>query len=617
MAQDNLNKDKTINSVMYIDGIASSRALDSSGEIVDIEGLDCSTLIGGAINFEHESKTPDQLLGKILEYKKIFKEEDCENDRHKFYWNKIKLPFLYILGRLFSDKKRSSQEIAALFLDDAQNPNEKPMLGFSIEGVKLDKALNNPNIVSRSIARKVTVTVLPCNKTCIAQMVPLQNEKEQDPLDNIFKSENQPAEIYLKPGKNDELFELLKKEHESMEKAAKLSLVPKEPSNSPVPPKMEGTHLGNTSSGKAVFSHGKVGEYEGFGSKEHKEAAEMHQKASQIPGNPKLAAHHNDKMKLHNQAAKTAEFKEGRFQRGKDAIRQKMKNAGMKKAMTAGSGMAAPSSLTGGAALAKENLMGTNPKQDAKYKDASAMNPQTSKVAGGMMGGVGMGRMGGMGRRMEGVGGVMVMSEKDVKKSDELNKPLGSKIPGNKTTPSSKAQMGMSSMGQKVRHGRAAETISTAKETAQKQLSNIKKQPKPNLGKSDELNKPVFNKIPGDKMRSGLPGIKEGMGTSHMGAHVRRNTEHNTDRAKEIAQKQLSNLKKQPKPSLGKSENKHLNRAKEEYKKWAKKEAFEDFMSKKMPHLTKGEVSAIGQALCLSKSLKQESVLKNLSKPKK
>src|SRR5271157_5029471 len=96
----------------YIDGIASSQAIDTSGEIVDLKGLDISSLIGAALTWEHESKNPSVVVGKILEAKKIFSIEDCENDRHRKFWNKCKTPFLYIKGRLFDDKKPSAVEVA-------------------------------------------------------------------------------------------------------------------------------------------------------------------------------------------------------------------------------------------------------------------------------------------------------------------------------------------------------------------------------------------------------------------------------------------------------------------------------------------------------------------------
>jgi hypothetical protein len=55
-----------------------------------------------------------------------------------------------------------------------------------------------------------------------------------------------------------------------------------------------------------------------------------------------------------------------------------------------------------------------------------------------------------------------------------------------------------------------------------------------------------------------------------------------------------------------------LKRAKEEYATWGKREEFESYMAKNMPHLAKGEIQALGQTIALSKSLKAEKKLKKL-----
>lgn len=173
----------------FIDGIASSQALDTSGEIVDLKGLDISSLVGAAINYEHKKDLPSQLVGKILEAKKIFGKEDCENPRHLYYWEKIHIPFLYIKARLLDDKKPSAVEVAAMFKDDAEHPEESDMLGFSVEGSKIEK---QGAVITRSIARLVTLANLPANKTCIAEMTP-EKPGKSDPNDvsELFKGEMQ------------------------------------------------------------------------------------------------------------------------------------------------------------------------------------------------------------------------------------------------------------------------------------------------------------------------------------------------------------------------------------------------------------------------------------------
>lgn len=168
----------------YIDGIGSSQTIDTAGEIVDLKGLDISSLVGSVFNWEHERKEPSQIVGKILEAKKIYSKEDCENDRHLLYWNRCQLPFLYVMGRLLDDKKASSKEVAALFKDDAEHPNEADMVGFSVEGSKVEKV---GAVITRSIARKVTITQIPANKTCIAEMLP--EKKDKNDIDSLFKGE--------------------------------------------------------------------------------------------------------------------------------------------------------------------------------------------------------------------------------------------------------------------------------------------------------------------------------------------------------------------------------------------------------------------------------------------
>jgi hypothetical protein len=58
--------------------------------------------------------------------------------------------------------------------------------------------------------------------------------------------------------------------------------------------------------------------------------------------------------------------------------------------------------------------------------------------------------------------------------------------------------------------------------------------------------------------------------------------------------------------------SKWLQRAEQAYKTWEKREQFETFMKSKMPHLTKGEIRAIGQTLALKKSVEAEGQLSKM-----
>jgi hypothetical protein len=329
----------------YIDGIGSSTALDTAGEVVDLKGLDCSSLVGGAFNYEHKSDVPAQIVGKILKIKKIFEESDCEDDRQRMYWESCKIPFLYVMGRLFDDKKDSSKEVAALFLDDAEHPNESPMVGFSVEGSRINK---EGMILTHSIARKVTITNNPANKTCIAKMVPSQASKPKDDFEAIFKSEDY-IEIDLNKNSQNDL-------------AKALSLVTG-----------QGRKIGQTSSGKDVYSHARIGEYHDFSAQDHTDAMNAHHNEAQKTTNQKVKSFHADKAKLHMGRRDTMERLAGQRKAQLKDTREKASERNVplntnseklfdprlstiKKAMDAGSAMAAPSQLTGTAALSRESL---------------------------------------------------------------------------------------------------------------------------------------------------------------------------------------------------------------------------------------------------------------------
>jgi hypothetical protein len=369
----------------YIHGIAASENIDSSGERISIAGMDISSLeADGVFNYEHEQgkindkegkpvelqvKVPAQVVGKILKAKKIFSEEDCEDNNQLRFWRKIETPYLYVMGELFDDYTDAAKDLAGKFQYDAdrKDQNERYVNNFSVEGGRLERKGME---ITKSVGRKVTITSFPCNKAAIAEILP---KAAKDDLSNVFKSEPSFEIELFKPSSPlaAEIvnFDDIKKHAEilgiePMNKSMASS--PAAPAKSPAKPVGQtttlpsktnnpGTHMGSTQSGKAIHSHAKIHEYHGFSAKDHHEAAGMHHAAAQAAKTPELGNHHLDKMKLHMQAAKTAESKNTRYARGKGAKVSAIKT-NLQKAMDAGSAMAAPSQLTGTAALSKESL---------------------------------------------------------------------------------------------------------------------------------------------------------------------------------------------------------------------------------------------------------------------
>lgn len=152
---------------MLIDGIATSEALDSSGELLRIKGHDISDLVEGkgVLNWEHENRSAEDIIGDIVYAKKILKKEDCSNDRERTYWDFCKTPFVYIKAQLFTDELHPGAIAAASIIRYYHKKKEKILAGFSIEGSTLER---DENILERTVGRRVALTLRPCNKQSIS-----------------------------------------------------------------------------------------------------------------------------------------------------------------------------------------------------------------------------------------------------------------------------------------------------------------------------------------------------------------------------------------------------------------------------------------------------------------
>jgi hypothetical protein len=324
-----------------IDGIGASEALDTSGEIVDVKGIDITSLVGGVFNWEHKKDLPTQVVGKILKAKKIFGPDDCENEREAYFWAKCQVPFVYVLGELLDDYTDVAKHLAGIFKYDFDHRNQtaKNIVSFSIEWAKIPGAVDGMRI-TRSIARKVTICVDPANQTAAAEMIP-GAVSQTDEFENIFKSVS-GFEIELI--KSEDAAELLK----SM--------------NMPVKSLIETpTVIGQTKSGKDVNSHGRIGDYKNFSSLDHREAAEMHREVGHAYTDAKSRAHHAGKANLHMRELKmkTTSPKIKALYRSEDAM-DKTLSAGMP---------GAPGTNVQGSALQSEQPVDLKKIRLAKIKD--------------------------------------------------------------------------------------------------------------------------------------------------------------------------------------------------------------------------------------------------------
>ncbi len=593
----------------FVDGVASSECIDSAGEIVSLSGLDCSSLIGGALNFEHLNTNPDHILGKVLDYKKIFSEKDCDTARQKYFWKKIKIPFLYIIGRLFDDKKSSSKEIAALLQDDAEHPDERPMIGFSVEGNKLPGAKEGMTI-THSIARKVTLTHMPANKTCVAELMPKKSDKsKKDDFDSLFKGEVEffaPEPSYL---------EFLEKKEQILKKST-----PVAPAAAPKAPLVP--------QGWKAFksNHPLVGDVVGFKHGQHG-AVTVHKDSE------------SGKYHVNHRGAQAGVMgKKGVFDKPAEALAHAAKYVNAyHKGKVLGRG-------THGDPMAKSEEPPKKPiwedKHHAVYNahshnasvpnqhkvydpDASETRHETSKDVGfnyrihpdhdllhlvDKKNNKVVGHM----AIEHGDKGPQVRSvHVDTERAGHGTKlyQAALKEHGKNLKPDEAQEPGDKAIWNKIKAGKLHKSLEAGSGMgAPSTLTQGAALAKEDLIKTnDRMGAPIHDKIPGKDMKATNTvsyGGKHGMGTSITGFHVRQG---DMGKAKQKAVKNLSRIKNQPKPKLTKSET--LLRAEQAYNTWGKKEEFEKFMSNRWPHFTKGEIKAFGHAIMLGKSLDAESNL--------
>lgn len=317
----------------FIHGIAASEHLDSSGERIIIKGVDISSLDkDGTLTWEHKNDSPNQTVGKILEAKKILSEKDCENKNHKYFWNKIKTPFIYIAGELFDHVGHTaSQDVAAMLRYDKNidTNKTKALVNFSIEGSRLGKEGSE---ITKCIARKVTITITPCNKMALA-------EQMDEGKDNKTMGSKQNAREILEKFKKSEAIEveiLSKSFNNFMTSLAK-------PKGVNLKPKESGTRdFVNISA-----THG-----------EHKEGSKIEPKRQFTRQNAPDKLKVGDRINHQSNKPKRGFdlYNDPNTFKSEGKRKKSFYESSVRKAITAGCGMGSPSSLSGGVALQKEDL---------------------------------------------------------------------------------------------------------------------------------------------------------------------------------------------------------------------------------------------------------------------
>jgi hypothetical protein len=169
---------------LWIDMCAGSELKDTQGETLSVEGADISDLENGKgrLNDNH-GKGFFNSLGRVTEAKKIFKSEDCENDRHKYYWEKIKAPFIYAKGYLFSNEDHPNAKAAAAILRNIHREDAPLVMKASVEGGVVARGTADPSRLARTKIHSVALTFTPANNATLVEPINLNksnNDWESD-----------------------------------------------------------------------------------------------------------------------------------------------------------------------------------------------------------------------------------------------------------------------------------------------------------------------------------------------------------------------------------------------------------------------------------------------------
>lgn len=160
---------------LEIDMIAGSQVRDTQGEMLSVEGADISELIAGNGRFnDNHGKGFFNSIGRVTGAKKIFKAEDCENDRQKYYWEKVKSPYIYVSGVLYDDDEHPNAKAAAAILRNIHKTDVPLKMKASVEGGVLARGIKDESLLARTKIHSVALTFTPANNATLVEPISLE-----------------------------------------------------------------------------------------------------------------------------------------------------------------------------------------------------------------------------------------------------------------------------------------------------------------------------------------------------------------------------------------------------------------------------------------------------------
>lgn len=155
--------------------------------MLSVEGADIGELEAGRgrLNDNH-GKGFFNSIGRITLAKKIFKEEDCEDDRQKYYWNKVKAPYIYVKGHLYDDEDHPNARAAAAILRNVHKSDCPLKLKASVEGGVVSRGISDPSLLARTKIHSVALTFTPANTATLVEPLNLDKTAVNEEADRIL-----------------------------------------------------------------------------------------------------------------------------------------------------------------------------------------------------------------------------------------------------------------------------------------------------------------------------------------------------------------------------------------------------------------------------------------------
>lgn len=174
---------------LEIDGVIGSQLRDSQGEMLSVEGADITELEAGRGRFnDNHGKGFFNSVGRVTAAKKILKEEDCDDPRHKYYWDKLKTPFVYAKGFLYNDEDHPNAKAAAAILKNIHKNDVPLKLKASVEGGITARGKHDKSLLAATKIHSVALTFTPANKATLIEPISLEKTAITKQEEALIKS---------------------------------------------------------------------------------------------------------------------------------------------------------------------------------------------------------------------------------------------------------------------------------------------------------------------------------------------------------------------------------------------------------------------------------------------